>query len=476
MHRIFRQVSFFSSSTGRSGSLRAAVLGTIVCALAAAPVEAGAVPRSLTLSTQHFAATAGDTLDLAIDLSSALGVSELSVIKFAVRVDTLALRPLSASRGSVLASWPQEDFHVVLDGDRLSISALTETSPVAITTGEFVRMRFAVRADAVDGWISPLDITATDDEQAIVMLADPGEAPPGIKTYDVDGSVVVNGGPSCEPGDASGNGVVGTEDAILTLRLAAGLIDSPAPVLLCGADANRDGLYNAFDASWILSTVVGLTPAKAVAAGQPALRLETRSDGLWLVLDAASGVRAAELELAASEDLHWLTPRGPAGALLASGDSGDRLHLALAAARSLGSSVEFRLPVEGQGDAVLVHARLYGGGGELLDFDVDEAAARWERAAGPPSRTLHLSGYPNPFNPSTTLEFDLPRSGRATLEIFDAAGRRVRVLLDEEVAAGTQRVEWHGLDASGRRVASGVYFARILSRGHQARQRLLLVK
>jgi hypothetical protein len=74
---------------------------------------------------------------------------------------------------------------------------------------------------------------------------------------------------------------------------------------------------------------------------------------------------------------------------------------------------------------------------------------------------FHLSAAPNPFNPRTSLRFDLPRAGAVNLGIFDLAGRRVRTLLDASLTEGRHEVTWDGLDASGRGTCSGSYIARL---------------
>jgi len=69
--------------------------------------------------------------------------------------------------------------------------------------------------------------------------------------------------------------------------------------------------------------------------------------------------------------------------------------------------------------------------------------------------------YPNPFNPAAWVPYELPRAGRATLAVHDAAGRRVRTLAAGELPAGPGRARWDGRDQGGRPVASGTYFARL---------------
>ncbi len=68
---------------------------------------------------------------------------------------------------------------------------------------------------------------------------------------------------------------------------------------------------------------------------------------------------------------------------------------------------------------------------------------------------------PNPFNPRTTIRFDLPLAGRAVLDIFDVKGRRIQRVLERTLPAGSHSVVWDGRDAHGRSVSSGVYFYRL---------------
>jgi DNA/RNA endonuclease YhcR with UshA esterase domain len=69
--------------------------------------------------------------------------------------------------------------------------------------------------------------------------------------------------------------------------------------------------------------------------------------------------------------------------------------------------------------------------------------------------------YPNPFNPSTTIRFALPSQAMVTLRVYDALGREIHTLLDEQRGAGYYEVQWQGTTAGGSRVASGVYFYRL---------------
>lgn len=95
-----------------------------------------------------------------------------------------------------------------------------------------------------------------------------------------------------------------------------------------------------------------------------------------------------------------------------------------------------------------------------------------------PTTSFLKQNAPNPFNPSTTIEFGLTASGEGavSLEIFDVTGRRVKSLLNENRAAGTWRVTWDGTTDAGTRVSSGVYFYRIQAPHFQQTRRMTLVE
>ena len=70
---------------------------------------------------------------------------------------------------------------------------------------------------------------------------------------------------------------------------------------------------------------------------------------------------------------------------------------------------------------------------------------------------LH-GNYPNPFNPMTSIKFDLPKEAHVSVTVYDVAGRLVKTLVDEVRPAATHTVIWDGTDRTGRRVASGAYY------------------
>ena len=84
--------------------------------------------------------------------------------------------------------------------------------------------------------------------------------------------------------------------------------------------------------------------------------------------------------------------------------------------------------------------------------------------------------YPNPFNPSTDIAFDLPAARHVTVSVYDAAGRLVTVLLDDRLPAARHTTRWTGNDRSGRAVAAGTYIWRLEAGPWSATGKLQLVK
>lgn len=84
--------------------------------------------------------------------------------------------------------------------------------------------------------------------------------------------------------------------------------------------------------------------------------------------------------------------------------------------------------------------------------------------------------YPNPFNPRTTIQYDLRLPGHVSLTVFDVAGRLVRRLVDEPVPAGSHEAVWTGRNQEDQPVAAGVYFVRLKTTDVRDTRRVTLVK
>ena len=108
-------------------------------------------------------------------------------------------------------------------------------------------------------------------------------------------------------------------------------------------------------------------------------------------------------------------------------------------------------------------------------FNPGVDAVEDEDMLAPLSLTL-FQNHPNPFNPSTTISYELGVDGPVDLQIYDVAGRLVRSLFSGTESAGRQQKVWAGRDDQGRSVASGVYFYRLSVDGQTQTRRMLLAK
>ncbi len=84
--------------------------------------------------------------------------------------------------------------------------------------------------------------------------------------------------------------------------------------------------------------------------------------------------------------------------------------------------------------------------------------------------------FPNPFNNTTLVRFDLLNSSRVNLAVYNILGQKVKTLVDAEKGAGTHALEWDGTDQSGQSVASGVYLYRLQAGQFSETKRLLYLK
>lgn len=97
-------------------------------------------------------------------------------------------------------------------------------------------------------------------------------------------------------------------------------------------------------------------------------------------------------------------------------------------------------------------------------------------AAATPQAARILRNAPNPFNPSTSIQFVLPTAAAVKVSVYDVSGRLVRVVADAVMPAGEGEIRWDGTDASGRAVASGTYFARLAGPGIDHVHAMVLVR
>ncbi|MCI0406397.1 MAG: T9SS type A sorting domain-containing protein [candidate division Zixibacteria bacterium] len=93
-----------------------------------------------------------------------------------------------------------------------------------------------------------------------------------------------------------------------------------------------------------------------------------------------------------------------------------------------------------------------------------------------PVRFELSQNYPNPFNPATTIRYFLPKREKVALEIFNLAGQRVKILAEDEQAAGEHTAPWEGTDYKGKTLPSGVYFYRLKGESFSETRKMIFLK
>ncbi len=122
-------------------------------------------------------------------------------------------------------------------------------------------------------------------------------------------------------------------------------------------------------------------------------------------------------------------------------------------------------------DRILISDRSTG----LWIIDVTNVVSDAAEIELPKTFVLHPN-WPNPFNQSTTIHFDLPEPAEVRVFIYNVRGQRVRTLLRGRRWAGVHHLLWDGHDEAGRTLASGTYFLRLEAGDLGATRKLALLR
>jgi len=93
-----------------------------------------------------------------------------------------------------------------------------------------------------------------------------------------------------------------------------------------------------------------------------------------------------------------------------------------------------------------------------------------------PSDYSLAQNFPNPFNPNTIVQFQVPKPSDVTIKIYDMLGQEIRILFAGQVASGKYTIEWNGLNDSGERMSSGNYIYRMTAGDFADTKQMILLK
>jgi predicted GH43/DUF377 family glycosyl hydrolase len=302
-------------------------------------------------------------------------------------------------------------------------------------------------------------------------------------------------------GDVNGDGQINAADAILALRIAAGLLQ-PTPEQFAEADVDANGRVESFDASCILRRAVGLScppGGKSPIAASLTVSPFSANSGNFVETEIAVGVidkiisgdMTLRFETAALEITEIRPSAAMSGVAFVSNlNASGQARISFAATNAIPAKAIAIVRLRAKASVNERNLRSIEG----VFFDTQ--GRRWnslvtgvhapEESAGPSQFRLEQN-YPNPFHRGyaaasgvsqdlarTQIHYALPQSARVKLVVYDLYGRQVRVLEDAEKAAGEYAQTWDGRDENKKPVASGVYVYR-LQAGKQVLNRKLLL-
>ncbi|MBT4497088.1 MAG: T9SS type A sorting domain-containing protein, partial [Gemmatimonadetes bacterium] len=209
-------------------------------------------------------------------------------------------------------------------------------------------------------------------------------------------------------------------------------------------------------------------PGPKLLVAERAIALEGRSGYIAVVAEGRDEILSGDLTLRGFRGRVTMADE-LADFLLVSHESEGRTRIAFAGVQSVSGAGELLRLLPMAADRVELERASFNGGriiGRLQGMGSVALPAVFELKPN----------VPNPFNPETLIRYALPRASQVNLEVFNAAGQRVRGLVQGAERAGNYQVMWDGRDDSGAKVAGGVYFYRLMAGEFQSIQKMVLVK
>ena len=285
-------------------------------------------------------------------------------------------------------------------------------------------------------------------------------------------------------GDVNGDGRVKSNDAFLTLKIAANLIE-PTEKQFEAADMNGDKKIKSNDAFLVLRKAAGL-PAPALVDSSPATLLKVRLsktqgvDGdihALLTVDNPQAVGSANVKIVYNPAALVATgvdaADGDGVVLAANTDTPGVVQIATSNLNAFDqevlATIHFKTLQHDKATAELREIEFFG----LDSFSINAVVI--------PDRNLLGQNFPNPFNPETWIPYQLKDESEVTIQIYDVSGRLVRTINLGHKSSGIyvtreEAAYWDGRNNAGERMASGLYFYTLKTKSYAHTKRMLLLK
>jgi hypothetical protein len=425
-----------------------------------------AIPDSCCAGVPH-------RMTVALDLSAAIVTDNASVEV----VISPSLQFIGCERGDLTKNWTT--FNQSLNGDVLTLSASGGSIPAGVS-GSFALLTF--ETDCCQ-WTTPAELgltSALGDFQSTRL----GNVYldcryPASGDVDYDGNLTLADAqcalesylywPISSPG---GCGRLGA-----SMRADVNCSETPTPGDACC-------IYRQLtDQSCTFCN--GDVHPPSVTVPQLGLRSVVENQDVVVVLSSSvtSSITSMGLELTYPKELQFVRVEAPRSDVFAALQT----RVMEPGRVRIGGFANSGTTLSGDGDLIAIrfHAkagRLHGAATALKFVDdlagASSVSISLENTIGTPvpDRVVLHQNSPNPFNPQTTIQFDVPSPMHVRLSIYDVHGRLVKELLDEHRGAGPGTVSWDGTDAMGHGVATGVYFYVLDADGARYQRKMVLLK
>ena len=427
----------------------------------------GIAPRMLSLPAAQ--GIRGSTVSVPIELNV-----PANFIGAAIRVSYDPTR-LSVETGGVGTSTLTDGFvmnAIVEEEGELAIAMAGSAALSHRSAGALVHIPFTVDAGVVIGEKIDLSFTQAslvfDDGELVTMV--PETVAGSLEIIDVS------------PGDIDRDGVLGIADVVLILRAVVEGGEGLAPLPRTLADADQDGSITVADAFAVFRTVLTAKPSLRLVPVEPiAVRWESvptaeqESTAIRIKAEPADQVFAVELHLrydAETAELEEIVRGTTAGLLFSSAPGNGLVCLAGVSRGGLetpeGYLAELRFSRSSLGPPVLSLEQVL-----LLGSEGDELPARVlqsEESVLPRAFRLYPN-FPNPFNPQTTIRYDLPEPTRVRITLYNSLGQQL-----ENLERGVQPAGQHSLVFDAGAHGSGVYLLVVRAGDVEHTTRMLLLK
>ncbi len=436
------------------------------------------MPVEFTISDEQ--AYSGEQVTISVTAHNRVAISGFELL---LGYDKSLLTYVTAVKTSTrISSWQQFNVTNTADG-KLAISAKSNPAnpsadPLEVGNGEIARITFQLSSDlSFAGFYSTVGFAylSPQSETENIAFDDDGVLIPRAQTIYDEGGVLVTKYAGLI-GDINLNGV---PFEIGDVVYFTNYFIDPSKYPLTGArlqnsDINQDGTPATLGDLIRLIQLFTNGGAKINLAGfDNAISYQvTTTDHNWTYrLEAPAEVAAALFTLQVDSDkAHDFAMTEEFSDLdVATHQEGEILRVLIHDPTGRGVNLEAGDLFALDGEPTLISQ-------QFVDQSGHEIAVTLGRNVVLPNDYFLSQNHPNPFNPETTISFDLPRPGSVKLEIFNILGESVATPIDGLLAAGRHSVTFRGAGANGEELPSGIYFYRLRAERFESTRKMILLK